>query len=389
MRSHPHGFRRDLQHLHGVQRLRPDLLALACLHPGHREGPRFLHAQQEHLRDLLVKEAPPAPLHIHRHAGDPRRRRRDGGRDGPERFWPEALNLVMPRDAEAQSRRETRTVGNQRGVQVAVLAVKVHGEMAAEGDADLEVQLLPGIDGIRLVLVGFPQVAQRVENVLGGHRGELGPKDLLRVELPHLRDRDSHDLEADVLSLAVAVQPQHEVADILRLPLQQRLHSLALALLDGLGGEQVLGVRGLPALIRLGEVKRVQMPRHARHAIQDALSAESALELVHGRRAAATLMRSLGQPGRNRVADRRLLGHHEADRKRHADLDGSGSPAPNHGSQGGARNSAQLRESKRQIREDRRRTEARGRSADHSHAGSGAPLHNVCTRRRGRGQNML
>ena len=82
--------------------------------------------------------------------------------DHPEWLRLEALNLVVPVNAETEGGGLTRPVGDQGGVEISVFSLKKPCLESSEGTPDPQIQLLSGLDRFRLVLVGSAE---------GGHRG--------------------------------------------------------------------------------------------------------------------------------------------------------------------------------------------------------------------------
>ena len=89
------------------------------------------------------------------------------------------------------------------------------GHEAREGDAKLKVNELPRVDGARLVEVGMCERTESNEQVRRREAAEAGSEDVAivgagdfgRVEVDGSR---LDYFEADVFSLTVAVEPQHQ-----------------------------------------------------------------------------------------------------------------------------------------------------------------------------------
>eukprot|EP00964_Phaeocystis_antarctica_P046751 scaffold27031_cov63-Phaeocystis_antarctica.AAC.6 len=89
------------------------------------------------------------------------------------------------------------------------------GHEAREGDAKLEVDELPSVDGARLVEVGMCERAERNVEVGRCEAAEASSEDVAIIRAGQLGrvqvdGRRVDDFEANVLALAVAVEPQHE-----------------------------------------------------------------------------------------------------------------------------------------------------------------------------------
>ena len=99
------------------------------------------------------------------------------------------------------------------------LALEIPGLESREADADFEIQLLPGINGHGLVLVGKGQGRHCRPNRSLRDGRELGSQDWKLNSLgSHPRLAVLYDLEADVLAFPVAVQPQQKEVSAFGLP---------------------------------------------------------------------------------------------------------------------------------------------------------------------------
>ena len=100
----------------------------------------------------------------------------------------EVADFVVARDAELQRRRLAGTEGYLLHVELLVLAHEVARLEPREGDADLEVDDLPRIDGDALVVVRTDaQLLERQLDVVACDRGELRAVDLLELLLHQVR----------------------------------------------------------------------------------------------------------------------------------------------------------------------------------------------------------
>lgn len=90
--------------------------------------------------------------------------------------------------------------------------LSMHPTARHERGARLQVELLARVHGEGLVLVRFPEAGHRGMNLRGADGAEACPPDMAaRAGGGERGCAALEDLEADVLALAVAVQPQHDV----------------------------------------------------------------------------------------------------------------------------------------------------------------------------------
>jgi len=247
-----------------------------------------------------------------------RRREKVGTRqdDAPKRFRIVRGDLFSPRRDERQRRGLARPVRHHARVQTTEFVPKVVRLEPRERDADLEVQLLPRVDGARLIDVGEAQVSHRRLDGGLGDRAELGAahgRSQSRLGAHHGHAR-VHHLEAYVLAFAVAVQPQDELRGAARFALEVLHHPRApgCLLLDHGRVEQRGGVH-VPALEPRGEVDGEDVPGHrgdpevAQHAVV------SPRELVHVQVASPRDVLPVRQEGRDGRRERGFLGdaHHQ------------------------------------------------------------------------------
>ena len=118
---------------------------------------------------------------------------------------------------EAQCGKLTGPIGND-GVDTQHAIADEEGLEAGKRAADAQVDFLSGVGGLRLVLVGRGERANRLKDVIGDECREVGTYALRKyggkkqdmdnanglVYAPHTIDH----LERNVLSLAIAIQPQ-------------------------------------------------------------------------------------------------------------------------------------------------------------------------------------
>lgn len=105
-----------------------------------------------------------------------------------------------------------------------VNVVQKHEKKTGENGANTEVNFLACINRAGLVLIGHGEVGQRVHDVWVCDRREFGAVHLGVRQ--HVRHRVLHHLKADVLSLAVTVQPEHQSAAPTGLSLQHPRHAV-------------------------------------------------------------------------------------------------------------------------------------------------------------------
>ena len=92
--------------------------------------------------------------------------------------------------AKPQGRGLTGSIGNQGRVQITIFSLEKFGLKSGEGAADPQVQLLPGVHGLGLVLVGLPQVVHGQLDVFVGDRRKFRPEnsDLLNFFILDFRN---------------------------------------------------------------------------------------------------------------------------------------------------------------------------------------------------------
>ena len=215
---------------------------------------------------------------------------------------------VVPLHGEPQRRGLARPVRQHARVQRGVLPLEVRRLEPRERDADLEVELLPGVHRQGFASVRRAQTRHGVLDAPLGHRAELGAVDA-RARPRHGARARVHHLEAYVLALAVAVEPEDEVRAPAGLALEV-LHDPrpgARLELRHRRGEQGAGVH-VPALEPGREVDRQDVAEDRGDAEVARGAAEAARELVHLRAApAARAVGAVGEEGGDGRRERGLL----------------------------------------------------------------------------------
>mmetsp|Transcript_46608 Transcript_46608/g.141182 ORF Transcript_46608/g.141182 Transcript_46608/m.141182 type:complete len:213 (-) Transcript_46608:242-880(-) len=206
----------------------------------------------------------------------------------------------MTLDAEAEGRCLARPVRQYRRIQIAVPTLEVPGLEPREGDADLEIQLLPRVDRQGLAPVRLSQGAVGLLYVRGVDRAEVRAVHAVvvrrsppaadppaAVSARHEMHAAIQHLEVNVLPLPIAIHPQYDKVHPPRLVLQMLHHApLARLLLHG-RPEQFGGIDAVPRLILLGKIDAEHVPRDARHPVIargrfGSLGEGRAGEFVHG-----------------------------------------------------------------------------------------------------------
>eukprot|EP00754_Rhynchopus_humris_P006538 Rhum_TRINITY_DN13129_c0_g2::Rhum_TRINITY_DN13129_c0_g2_i1::g.56974::m.56974 len=310
VRRHAERLRGNLQQLDGVQGGRTPAGVALRRHRRHLRLAATLAALQQQLGHGVVEDAVAVPLTV-----DGLPVLLDDGRQTPERLRLEVRDVVVTLHDEAERRRLARTVADDARVEVAVAPLEVLRLVAREGDAHLQVKLLPCVDGVALVLVRLDQVVHRVDDLRLRDGGELRPPDAVPV-VHALLDAVQH-LEADVLALPVAVEPEHDVRAPLGLVLEVCHDACAvrgLLLLHLRVEEEAFLRRRLPVLVRRVEVHAEHVPHRARELEQRVLPAKAAAVLEHGagaRRAHHLCRAPVRQQLGDGVREGRLLRHHQ------------------------------------------------------------------------------
>lgn len=227
---------------------------------------------QEHRHNVLLEQSNPGPLQCNLRTAHLRL-------NVPERLWLEHLDLIVSLNTEPESGRLTGTIRDERGIQVPVLALKELCLVPSECTSDPEIQLLPCIHTLGLVLVRTDQVGHGVFNVLFSDRRELGPEgDLIRVDPADTPGDSLHHLKADILSLLIAIQPQDEIITTSRGLSQERRHPhlwICLLLLSGTG-EEFYRVHSVPGIVLAHKVQGHDVATDGTHLEEDRLSVEFA-----------------------------------------------------------------------------------------------------------------
>ena len=119
----------------------------------------------------------------------------------------------MAPDNKAQRRRLAGTVAHRVRAEALEVVVGMLREEAGERDSHLEVELLPRVDGGRLVLVGLLERAHGGRDGGGRHSGEEGAVHDASpsARTPQHRQRNVHHLEANVFALTITIQEKHEL----------------------------------------------------------------------------------------------------------------------------------------------------------------------------------
>eukprot|EP00982_Pelagococcus_subviridis_P004504 29205-Pelagococcus_subviridis.AAC.2 len=251
-----------------------------------------------------------APGKVLKDRRSPRRRGRTGTSVRRTRLVP------LPLHDEPERGELARTVAHDRAAAVLVRAgesesvLKQHRVEPRERSAQAEVELLSHVHGFRFVLVGGDEGVQRSRHVVVRQRGESRAEDAQRRL--HAA-ADVHDLERDVLALAVAVEPQDEPRGVSRFP-SEVLRGLLLAaghhLLHGRAVDELSRVDPAPLPRAAGEVQVHEVPGHGRehHAALLPLDAMFELpDLVPRRLSLAHRGAAVGEDARDFLRDGGLL----------------------------------------------------------------------------------
>ena len=149
-------------------------------------------------------------------------------RRAPKLLRHEGLDLAAAAHDKPEGRRLARPVREQPQAGQAELApcrvTQCAREEPREGDAHLEVELLPCVHRGCLCRTRLAHVRQRMAHFAVCDRRECRAPDALGRKLP----QDIQHLETDALTLAVTIQPQCQPAAALRCALQVGYDSEAL-----------------------------------------------------------------------------------------------------------------------------------------------------------------
>eukprot|EP00965_Chrysotila_dentata_P263378 6214820-Pleurochrysis_carterae.AAC.4 len=156
----------------------------------------------------------------------------------------------LPLTKPLHHRRRARTVRDDGGVEPSVLCAKVDRLQPRKRDADLEVELLPRVHRARRARIRNARMRERSPERLRANRRESRAKHALLARFGQKVGDCMHHLEADVLALTVAVEPQHERDAPTRLLLQVvHLHKTDTSV------ERVMDQRGTEATKELKQQK--------------------------------------------------------------------------------------------------------------------------------------
>eukprot|EP00035_Acanthoeca_spectabilis_P012709 m.231362 g.231362 ORF g.231362 m.231362 type:complete len:410 (-) comp15688_c0_seq3:45-1274(-) len=231
VRAHPKTGRAHPHQLHRVERRRPRFRFFFL---GHRQHFGLLVCGdwlEEHRPDLVLEDATAGPL-------QPQPPRSTSTRLEPHCNRPEFLrlepqNLVVTIDTQTKGGCLAGAIRDHGRIEVAVLALEEPSLKSRERTPHPQVQFLACVDGERFVLIGLPQARHCSVNVSVGDGREFCPPNLALTRGWPRKDplHNVNHLEADVLALAVAVKPEHEVRAPFRLALEVVRHASSLFLL--------------------------------------------------------------------------------------------------------------------------------------------------------------
>ena len=177
-----------------------------------------------------------------------------------------------------------------------------------ERDAHFEVELLPRVDGRGLRRVWVAEARHRAAHLALGDGGEFGAAHALRG----VEAQDGEHLVANVLALAIAIEPQAEPSTALGGGLQVTCDAELLAgFFDHLARPCVENGRDVAALLRTAiKVQRVDVAHHARDGDGALALGRGVVMMQHVRLHRLHTVRAMptaGEDVRDRARDRRLL----------------------------------------------------------------------------------